>query len=119
MAFENDAQLPPELSREDRYILHNYYRLLNRGEKLRHRWYLAKRRGDERVAKLYETWLGADGGTVETECQLLAGAAARLRREFPERVVITHCPKCEAITRTPRSRICPECGHQWAGEGNR
>ena len=118
MAFENDAQLPPELPREDRYVLHNFYRLLNRAEKLRHRWYLARRRGDLRVAEMYADWLGLDlaDPAVEApgaEVEHLRRAAARLRQDLPGRVVIVHCPQCKAIARTPRARLCPDCGHKW------
>jgi hypothetical protein len=37
----------------------------------------------------------------------------RILRDHATEVVLKRCPKCGAITRTPKARQCFDCGHDW------
>lgn len=114
MAFE--STLPPDLPREDRYILHNYYRLTGWDERWLHRLCLAWKRGDVAVARLIEQRVGEDRVAALKamgETAFLSQTAQRIRRDNPQRVVLVRCPACEALARTPRAKVCPECGERW------
>jgi hypothetical protein len=114
MAF--DSALPPDLPREDRYILHNYYRLTSWEERWLHRLCLARRRGDAEIVRRIGRRVG-EAGLAKLralgETAYLSQAAQRIRRENAERIVLVHCPACGLLARTPRSRLCLDCGARW------
>jgi hypothetical protein len=37
----------------------------------------------------------------------------RVIREHGDKIVWNLCPKCGALTRTPRACLCPVCSHTW------
>ncbi len=39
--------------------------------------------------------------------------AQRILRDNPDRVYFNKCPKCGALARYLRARVCPTCGHTW------
>ena len=45
--------------------------------------------------------------------RFLADVAERILREHPEEVVLNRCPECGHLTRTPRAKLCVDCGHAW------
>lgn len=127
MAFEKPSSLPAGLSREDRYILHNYYRLTSWAERWAHRLLLARERGDPLATpmqqRLVRQWRPADVPTLPelptlTLGKLLTRAARRIRQENGGAIRWCHCPDCGALARTPRARLCPDCGHSWSGENS-
>ena len=41
--------------------------------------------------------------------------AQRILNEHPDDVAFNNCPKCGALTRTPKARQCRFCGFDWHG----
>ena len=37
----------------------------------------------------------------------------RLMRDYPAKIEVNRCPKCDRVARTPRSRQCFWCGNDW------
>jgi hypothetical protein len=37
----------------------------------------------------------------------------RLMSEHREEIVLTCCPRCGALARTPQAKQCPDCYHSW------
>lgn len=37
----------------------------------------------------------------------------RLLHTYPERIIITRCPKCKRIVNRPAAQVCFWCGHDW------
>jgi hypothetical protein len=37
----------------------------------------------------------------------------RVLHEHRDQVVLIHCPKCGALTKTPRAKQCPKCFFTW------
>jgi len=69
--------------------------------------------------RLYRRWLSDDPEILALAADGLeafrAKAAARILAEHSDQVVLNRCPKCSGLTRTPRARMCPHCGHSWNG----
>ncbi|MFP2962652.1 hypothetical protein ACLEPN_33985 [Myxococcus sp. 1LA] len=106
--------LPPELRPPEdpllTYLLDNYSRLVTDTER--------------RAARMeaFNTEAGPRWSTDQPEilAMLAEGKAGlgralekRLLAEHPDTVVINRCPKCDAITRTPKARQCRVCPHTW------
>lgn len=51
----------------------------------------------------------AEGGLEEFRAQF----AARVLAERPDDVFLNRCPRCDALTWTPRAKLCLHCGHSW------
>ena len=43
-------------------------------------------------------------------------ACERLLAESPDQIVLTRCPKCDALCRSPRAKLCPSCHYAWHAE---
>jgi hypothetical protein len=63
-------------------------------------------------------WQLSDDPSVITDAQ--AGwdeartrIAERILRDHPDEVYLNRCPQCNALTATPRARLCLTCGHTW------
>lgn len=122
MGFESDTNFPPGLAREDRYILHNYYRLSSWADRCMHRLRLAQLRGDTEVCtrmkeRLARLWRPTEPAMARLEtlplAEFLHEMAQRIRQEHSTAIQWRRCPSCGGLARTPRARLCPECGKGW------
>ena len=43
----------------------------------------------------------------------LIGVRERILREHSDSVFLNYCPRCGALTRTPRAKLCLKCYHEW------
>ncbi|MEK7724759.1 MAG: hypothetical protein AAB336_10450 [Acidobacteriota bacterium] len=66
---------------------------------MRRRW----QSNDENVLKLLEN------GSEE----FYKIAVERVFREKPNKEFLNFCPKCNALTRTPKAKQCPKCYFSW------
>jgi hypothetical protein len=41
----------------------------------------------------------------------------RILRDHGEEICINRCPKCQAVLRTPKAKICLWCNHSQYGKG--
>ena len=67
--------------------------------------------------KLLTSVPGALSLAAEGFDAFLEQTAARILREHPGKVFLNRCPQCQALTRTPRARLCVGCGHSWHSRG--
>ena len=42
-----------------------------------------------------------------------ARTAARILRDFGDKVFFNYCPKCGELAQTPTAKQCRHCGHDW------
>jgi hypothetical protein len=40
----------------------------------------------------------------------------KILHEHANEVFLNYCPKCGALTKTPRAQQCPVCFHSWHGD---
>ena len=113
--------LPHEVDLVTQYIFHNYRSLMTPAEwrayerlifegKMQHisfpvRLYREEKRGplDPEAEELLEA--GARAFLIATRNRIL--------RDHADEVFLNRCPKCSAITRTPKACLCPVCNHTW------
>ena len=116
-------------TRLEDYVLQHYERLMTEHERavVLHLTTLFKRRHEppapgtaaqtDTIPRPYHRWLStdarvvadADAGWVEARHRI----ALRILRDHPDEVYLNRCPACDALTRTPRARLCLACGHTW------
>jgi hypothetical protein len=41
------------------------------------------------------------------------GVRDRVLKEHKDEIVFNYCPRCSALTRTPKAKICPKCSCNW------
>lgn len=76
--------------------------------------------GTRQAAMLRRNWISSDPVVKEL---LVNGpdlfkvcVVERLLRDYPKEVFLNRCPKCQALTRTPRARQCPQFFFDWHDE---
>ena len=45
--------------------------------------------------------------------EFLHNVRGRILREHPDQVFLNYCPKCGALTNTPKAKQCPKCFFSW------
>ena len=107
----------------DEYVMHNFSTLMTDLE--RRAYTLAQQREKAKhssvAAERLPKWTAAAGADAEAMSQgEVQVAAARIRQRIQNdsrdgQIVINRCPNCSRIVKTPRSRQCLWCGHDWHG----
>jgi hypothetical protein len=113
---------PDERRAASRYVLNHYSWLLTLEEKMAYKHLVGGRKIEateslpmrQMLRKVFQT----DDAGVHV---ILAGGedtffdriVLRVIREHGDKIVWNLCPKCGALTRTPRACLCPICSHTW------
>ena len=83
---------------------------------------VARAKGEASHDKGHAHLLGDKPGANNKEVlALLANGAERffvtvrdrILKECKDEVVLNYCPRCGALTRTPKAKICPKCSFSW------
>lgn len=105
-----------------KYVFDNYFGLLTFGEKAAYKSILGRRKiedadSPEMKRMLRKSWVSTDPKVtallengVET---FMENARDRVLREHSIRVLLNKCPRCGALTKTPRAKQCPKCFFSW------
>lgn len=129
-AAEKRAPEPPRRLRRagspsvTEYIVAHYHHLMTDLEKLAYKKLLVEQKAigaSPRLGNALRERLRDASGEVESALTsgpdaFLARVAERVLREHPDEVLLNRCPRCRALCRTPRAKLCPECHHTWHSE---
>jgi hypothetical protein len=117
MAYGKTTQSFPDLDDVTKYVFHNYFHLLTEDEMLAWKTCLAGAAGEVssefagkfglRRSKTILTLISEDPEKfLKTTCN-------RLLKEHKDKIVLNYCPRCGALARTPKAKICPKCSFNW------
>ena len=123
-----NASLPVPLSTvkerraASRYVLNHYSSLMTLEEKMAYKYIVGGRKIEatdsapmrQMLRKVFQTDdVGAHAILAGGEDAFLDRIVLRVIREHGKKIVWNLCPKCGALTRTPRACLCPVCSHTW------
>jgi hypothetical protein len=122
MAYGKTSKAILGLDDVTRYVFHNYLYLLTENEKLAWKTCLATAKGEASGSEDYARFLADKFGS--RQCEILAllsngpesifvATRDRLLKEHNDKIVLNYCPRCGALTRTPKAKICPKCSFNW------
>jgi len=101
-----------------RYIFYSYFDLLTFEEKSAYKTSLAEEKaGNLEAGKLQdflrEKWSSRDPEVLALlkngQDEFMQNVKDRILREHTDKVFLNYCPKCGALTKTPRAKQCPKC----------
>jgi len=113
---------PDERRAASRYVLNHYSWLLTLEEKMAYKQIAGERKMEateslpmrQMLRKVFQT---DDAGVqvilAEGEVAFFDRIVLRVIREHGDKIIWNLCPKCGALTRTPRACLCPLCAHTW------
>jgi hypothetical protein len=122
MALGKTPDAITELDDVTQYIFHNYYRLLTDDEGFAWKLSIARAKDEASHDKGHPHLLADKLGAQNKEViALLADGVERffvtvrdrILQEYKAEIVLSYCPRCGALTRTPKSKICPKCSFSW------
>jgi hypothetical protein len=122
MAYGKTTQAFIDMDDTTKYVFHNYLPLLTENEKLAWKSLSAAAKGEasqsEQYAHFLSTRFRSDRAQVVSLLkkgphEFFVGVRDRVLKEHKDNVILNHCPKCGALARTPRARICPKCSFNW------
>jgi len=62
-------------------------------------------------------WLSKDENVLSLlekgEAEFYKKAVERVLQENPSKEFLNLCPKCNALTKTPKAKQCPKCFYSW------
>lgn len=123
-----NASFPVPLTTEEerraasRYVLNHYSWLMTLEEKMAHKHIVGGRKIEaaesapmrQMLRKVFQTDdVGVRDILAEGEDAFFDRIVLRVIREHGDKIVWNLCPKCGALTRTPRACLCPVCSHTW------
>lgn len=121
-AKEPGTVLPHEIDGLTHYVFHNYAGLMTLAEKMAYKSLMADRKAEHTLSETMKRHLRLRFGSTEPEVVSLLEKGAReffvatrdrILRDHASQVFLNRCPKCQALTRTPKACLCPSCGHTW------
>jgi hypothetical protein len=113
--------LPHQVDALTRYVFHNYSWLMTPDEGRAFGWLLFKGKM-QGISGPMRSYYEGKQGPLDSEAKRLLEAGAReflittrdrILRDHPDEVYLNRCPKCDALTRTPKACLCPVCNHTW------
>ena len=105
-----------------RYIFYSYVDLLTFKEKAAYKASFAEEKAENLEPGKLQDLLREKWGSKDPEIKALLAdgrdefmrnVRERIMREDADKVFLNHCPKCGALTKTPRAKQCPKCFFSW------
>lgn len=105
-----------------RYIFNYYSHLMTTEEKAAHKSMIGQSKvqhadlpGIKKV--ITDFWISKDPRVLELLADgsevFMARVSDRIMREHRNEVFLNYCPRCGALTKTPRAKQCPKCFFSW------
>jgi hypothetical protein len=103
------------------YVIKHYSRFMTRKEHMAYKALILDQKEGKPAMTLLERmrrdW-GAEDAMVRAMLdqgsdKFMDAVRDRILRDHAEDIVVNRCPKCDALTRTPKARQCLSCGHDW------
>jgi hypothetical protein len=129
MGCEKTSKAILELDDVTKYVFHNYANLLTENEASAWKICLWQAKNETSGNEL-PNFLADKFGSRRPEVLVLLskgtesfflGVRDRVLREYKDKIILNYCPRCGALTRTPKAKICPKCSFNWhsTATGNR
>jgi len=108
-----------------RYVVNYYPNLMTPLEKVAYRASFAEAKAENLEPGNVQTMLREKWGSNDSEVMaflkdgrevFLRKVRDRILHEHANEVFLNYCPKCGALTTTPRAQQCPACFHSWHGD---
>jgi hypothetical protein len=108
-----------------KYIFAHYHNLLTFEEKAAYKSVIAEikiknAKSPEMKRMLRKAWVSNNPRVVELLAHgpeaFMENVRDRVLHEHRDKVDLNHCPKCGALTKTPRAMQCPKCFFTWHGD---
>ena len=108
-----------------KYIVTYYPNLMTIKEKIAYKASIAEEKAENLEPgnlqqMLREKWGSSDPDVLllleNGREEFLRQVKDRILREDADKVFLNYCPKCGALTKTPKARQCPKCFFSWHGE---
>ena len=105
-----------------RYIVSYYPNLMTPSEKLAQRSSIAEEKAENLEPGTLQTMLRKKWCSNDPEVlallkdgreTFLRNVRDRILREHANEVFLNYCPKCGALTKTPKAQQCPACFYSW------
>lgn len=105
-----------------RYIVTYYPNLMTSKEKAAYRASFAEEKAENLERGKFQTMLRERWRSNDPEVvallkngpeEFLRNVRHRILREQANEVFLNYCPKCGALTKSPKARQCPKCFHSW------
>jgi len=122
MAYGKTSEAILGLDDVTRYVFHNYMYLLTTDEKLAWKTCLSTAKGEASGSEDCARFLSDKFGSHRKEILALLSngpenffitARNRLLKEHTDEIILNYSPRCGALTRTPKAKICPKCSFNW------
>ena len=110
------------MTEEEQYIWKNYQHLMTPTERKADRSFYGRAKsealGDSSVARtMQERFVSSDPAVLglldQTFESFSESVVARILKEQRDELFFNYCPRCGALTITPRARQCRRCYHSW------
>ncbi len=125
MEYDEEAEL-------DRYVINHYSDLMTTLERFALARVIALEKSEHyskaehyspRVAEYIKVTMGhfddpeVIAALSEGVDVFLRRTSQRIMRDYPEKIFINRCPKCNRVVRTPKAKLCLWCGYSWHKQG--
>ncbi len=103
-----------------KYIFDHYPNLLTTEERLARKHLIGLQKlKDEDSESRRRFWLSTDENVLilleNGSEEFFRKTVERILRDYPNEVFLNKCPKCNALTKTPKAKQCPKCYFSWHG----
>jgi hypothetical protein len=121
MASRKTSEVILGLDDVTKYVFHNYPNLMTENEASAWKTYLWQAK-NETCGKELPDFLADKFGSRRHEVLVLLSKGAesffigvrdRVLKEHKDKIILNYCPRCGALTRTPKAKICPKCSFNW------
>lgn len=108
-----------------RYVFTYYAHLLTFQEEAAYKSIFAEEKarnveGSRLAEMMRKHWVSSDPAVrallAKGEARFKRDVVRRLLEEHPDEIFFNRCPQCQALTRTPRAKQCPQCFFDWHEE---
>jgi hypothetical protein len=121
MASRKTSEVILGLDDITKYVFHNYANLMTENEAAAWKTFLWDAKHEKGEMELPNILADKFGSRHPEVLKLVSkgaegffvGVRDRVLKEHKDEIILNYCPRCGALTRTPKAKICPKCSFNW------
>jgi hypothetical protein len=121
MASRKTSEVILGLDDVTKYVFHNYANLMTENEASAWKtfgWQAKNEKGGNELPDFLANKFGSQRTEVlelrsKGAESFFVGVRDRILKEHKDEIILNYCPRCGALTRTPKAKICPKCSFNW------